>query len=129
MRNLWEYHEIQSEIRTRFLAELRRELDALLVGGPLESSRQIARSPAVNLLLVSWYPNAIRGRAVRIAREIDAKYQTDTKLFALTPDRLLAPHWNEDAPVMVLLHTGVPLYGESAAIDYRAELRQARQPA
>jgi len=128
MRNLWQYHEIQSEIRTRVLAELRRELEALLVGGPGQNSRQIERSPAVNLLLVSWYPNAIRGRAVRIAREIDAKYQTDTTLFALTPDRLLDTDWNEDAPVMTLLQTGVVLYGDSAVTDYRAELRQARQP-
>ncbi len=128
MRNLWQYHEIQSEIRTRFLAELRRELEALLVSGPWENSPQLAQSSAVNLLLVSWYPNAIRGRAVRIAREIDTKYQTDTKLFALPPDRLLDARWHEDAPVMILLHKGVPLYGESAVIDYRTELRQARQP-
>lgn len=128
MRDAWQYHEVQSEIRTRFLAELRRELEALLIHGPFEATYQIERSPIINLMLVSWYPNAIRGRAVRIAREIDGKFQTDTKLLALTPNKLLDTFWDEDAPAMLLLQKGSPLHGEAAVRDYRAELRRARQP-
>lgn len=128
MRDIWQYHEVQAEFRTRFLAELRREIQALLIYGPFEPSNQIERSPAVNLLLVSWYPNAIEGRAVRIAREIDGKYETDTELFVLTPDKLLDTSWKDDAPPKILLQKGVVLHGESAVLDYRAELRHARQP-
>lgn len=128
MRDVWQYHEVQSEIRTRFLAELRRELEALLIYGPFEASHQVERSPIVNLLLVSWYPNAIRGRAVRIAREIDERYEMDTKLYAATPDYLLDTDWADDAPAIVLLQKGVILHGEPAVLDYRAELRHARQP-
>lgn len=128
MRNLWQYRELQSEIRTRFLAELRRELEALLIYGPLSAVPQVERSPEVNLLLVSGYPDAIRDRAVRIAHEIDEKYETDTEVVALTPAKLLDTPWKDSAPPKVLLQKGIILHGESAVLDYRAELRRARQP-
>lgn len=128
MRNLWEYRELQSEIRTRFLAELRRELDALLIYGPVEAVPDIERSPQVNLLLVSWYPNAVRGRAVRIVREIDGKYETKTEVIALTPTKLLDMLWKDNSLPKILLQKGTSLYGESAVLDYRAELRRVRQP-
>ena len=128
MRDVWQYHEVQAAFRTRFVAELRRELDALLIHGPLSARQALDRSPRVNLLLVSWHPNAIRGRATRIAHEIDARYETRTKLFAATPDGLLDTDWDDDAPVKVLLQKGVILHGEPDVLSYRAELRHARQP-
>jgi len=127
MQDKWQLHDLQSEIRTRYLAELRCEIEALLIHGPFEASNQIERSSVVNLLLVSWYPNAIEGRAVRIAREIDERYETDTKLFAATPDYLLDTDRDDNAPVRALLQKGVILHGEPAVLDYRAELRHARQ--
>lgn len=128
MRDAWQYHELQSELRTRFLAELRRELEALLIHGPFEASPQIERSPLVNLLLVTWYPNAIRGRATRIAREVDDRYQTVTMLYAATPGQLLDTPWDEDAPARKILRKGLILHGESEVLEYRAELRHSRQP-
>lgn len=129
MRDAWESYELQSEIRTRFLAELRREVEALLIYGPFEPSSPIERSPVVHLLLISESPQAILGRATRIAREIDEKYYTRIKPVPRPPDRLLDPPEDEKIPAQTLLQSGSVLYGEPAVRNYRAELRRARQSA